>query len=67
MVTYEIYIDKSEIIYDCLNKLDNYISKMIDKDWHIFGLTNEENYIVLLIYRYANRARIWKRTYIWLD
>ena len=77
MITYEVYIDKSEIIYDCLDKLDNYIDKMIDKDYaygHIFDFTNEENYICsvdmyidTLIGREYEKGHIFDYTNIDLD
>ena len=45
IITYDVYIDKDEIVYDCLDVLDDYIDSIVEKEYeygHIFDYTNEE-------------------------
>lgn len=45
IITYDVYIDKDEIIYDCLNVLEDYIDSIIYKEYdygHIFDFTGED-------------------------
>ena len=46
IITYNVYIDKDEIIYDCLDVLDEFIDTIIDKEYdygYIYDFTNNED------------------------
>lgn len=45
IITYDVYIDKDEIVYDCLDVLEEYIDSVVEEEYdygHIFDFTGED-------------------------
>lgn len=46
IITYDVYIDKDEIIYDCLDVLDSYIESKVGFEYeygHVFDYTSDQD------------------------
>ena len=78
IITYDVYIDKDEIIYDCLDVLEDYIDSVVEKEYeygHIFDYSSEEEqysyavemYIDTIIDREYQYGYVFDQTDIDLD
>lgn len=69
IITYNVYIDKGEIIYDCLDTLDNFINDVVDEEYeygHMFDFSADDEIYVSLVEMYMDSVidREYKYGYI---